>query len=471
MRCEKCRKPINISQKFCPHCGAVIPEKRKKRRKGCLIFGLVILTVIIVGEVSYMIAGATREARAIAAIRSELTELTAAKLAGNYIVAGKKGPTTTMDDIKNTAQKVSNDLTGLSAPPVLDDYRWVGVIWADKIAAAAQNTKTWKNLADQPGNFPLSLSEIQAQAYFKLSIIVLADLKKDGADAVKNKDRDAMRLVAAELLVQKHWLNGVLYSKKAATTSLGIFAQASAQVPPVGPAGDVTCAVCSDPKIKWTTQLWKMYNCDRCNLRSPVNTNTAAPPPIKINANQPVTPPKNKNAPVPPPPADPLKDLKAYKYKSSEKRATCIGNNVGGVFCVQDAVQSVNEIAASAIGFADGAKILSVDQWNNGFEHIDDAFTSQGEVGIPVSNPTAAGGHMEGGMGTINTGEPYIPPKTTPPPPTNTYTPPVLPPINYGPPPNTTWSPEDINLDDYGAGGQTDDPCRWGGPSCPEEPL
>lgn len=107
-----------------------------------------------------------------------------------------------------------------------------------------------------------------------------------------------------------------------------------------------------------------------------------------------------------------IKKLESFTYKNTPKRAICIGNNVGGVFCVEDAVQSTNEIAASAIGFADDAKVLSVTQWEKEYEEIDNTFSEDGTIGEP-SYPSVDDGHLEGGMGTVSTGEPDKAPVST----------------------------------------------------------
>lgn len=195
-------------------------------RRPILGIGLIALLVIlvIVPLVTFIFGGTSKMkmARAVVSIQNNLTDIVSSKLVGNSIVAGKKIDGFSLDIIKNTTETASQNLTNLSIPSLLQDYQRVVIIWANKIALATKSTKTWKNLANQPGDFPLILEDDQAQAYFESSIKTITKLKQAGTDAIDNKDKEAMRLVAARLLVQKHWLNGILYSKSSDTVSFNL---------------------------------------------------------------------------------------------------------------------------------------------------------------------------------------------------------------------------------------------------------
>lgn len=330
--------------------------KNKKFRLFCLI-------VLIVGLPLYYILGASstvKLASSLVGIQTNLIDITSAKLAGKTTTA---------------YQNIAN----LSVPSLLQDYQQAAVIWAYKVNASADTPKTLKNLTNQPGDFPLTLADKQAQTFFQSAVKTVAGLKQSGLDAIKNKDKSAMRLVAAKLLVQQHWLNGVLYSKKSSTASLNLINPVFA-VPAIGPVEDVTCRLCSDPGIKWTAKLRKQYYCDtRCNTQPKQTDDTQTQKTQEKTQN-------DQNG------SD--NELESFTYKGSPKREVCIGtgglsvgNQNANKYCVEEAVQSVNEIAVSAIGFADGTKVLSVDQWGKNYEHL------------------------EGGLGVISTGEPDQPPK------------------------------------------------------------
>lgn len=319
-------------------------------------FHLFCLIVLLVGLPLYYILGASstvKLASSMVQIQTNLTDITSAKLAGKTTTA---------------YQNIAN----LSIPSLLQGYQQAAVIWAYKVNASADNPKTLKNLANQPGDFPLTLTDKQAQTFFQSAVKTVVGLKQSGLDAIKNKDKSAMRIVAAKLLVQKHWLNGILYSKKSSTASLNLINPVFA-VPAIGPAEDVTCRLCSDSGIKWTEKLRKQYGCDtRCNTQPKQTDDTQTQKTQEKTQN-------DQNG------SD--NELESFTYKDSPKRAVCAGNNNSGVFCVEDAIQSTNEIAVSAIGFADGTKVLSVAQWGKNYEHL------------------------EGGLGVISTGKPDQPPK------------------------------------------------------------
>jgi len=335
--------------------------KSKKFRLFCLI-------ALIVGLPVYYIFGSNslrKTALSLVEIQSNLTDITLAKLAGNSVDAGKK--------VTIGYQNIAN----LSVPSFLQDYQQVAVIWGNKIGASSNNAKTWKNLSNQPGDFPLTLTDKQAQTFFQSSVKTIAELKKSGEEAIKNKNKEGMRLVAVKLLVQKHWLNGLLYSKKNGAVSLNLINPVFA-VPAIGQVEDVTCRLCSDQGIRWTDKLRKQYSCDmRCKPRQTGDIKTQ-PTQEQNDQNE-----NNSDNSL----VDDIEKLESYTYKDLPKREVCIDNNTNDVFCVEDAVQSTNEIAASAIGFADGTKVLSVAQWGKNYEHL------------------------EGGLGVISTGKPDQPPK------------------------------------------------------------
>lgn len=473
MRCIKCGCGIGLATKFCPKCGTAVPPGQKK--KGIVsfliwfgvlmllipimyyfsshdpnaqnytseenLFGAIIVAVITVPGLylNYkLIRYSCRrpawgipvlviliavpvtlwavfyypsysQARTLARIQDHLSDITSAKLLGNSILKQRKTSGPSFDDVQLSVVAASEKLINLSVPDALKNYQAAAILWSVRIASAAGQPADWEKLKNQPDAFPLTLTDAGAKNYFSVSVKAIERLKRSGEDAIKNKDREAMRQIAADLLVQKHWLNAILYSQKETTVGLLVIPAfaASQQVPPVGKGMDVTCLVCNYPdfyKVHWTDKLRQQYGCDvRCHPKTKTESTEQQPA-----TKQPAT---NDDE------AKYADALASYTYKNVPKRAICIGNNVGGVFCVEEAVQSVYEIAASAVGFADNTKTLTADEWNNEYEDIDLAVLSADrieEIGIAPSQPSAEGGHQEGGMGTIQQGEPTVAPKTTP---------------------------------------------------------
>jgi hypothetical protein len=498
MRCAKCGKALPLIGKFCNHCGAPKPQKTKNKKHSCLRLSLIVLAIPVAGFIVLTIIFGILDYRfnkALAEIQNNLVAVTAAKITGNSIITGKKIPNISLENIKNISETASQKLSIVSVHKTLENYRQVALIWTSEVALAAQNTQIWPDLGYQPGDVPMTLGDTNVQNFFNASIKKIAEYKKTGAEAIKNNDREAMRLIAAKLLVENHWLNAILHSTSLEKISLlatpaHASTQNPAEVPSVGKGVDVTCLVCNDPKVHWTVLLRQQYGCEvRCKTVRPIQKNNQEA--------ENLTQKKPTDQPA-------LSELSAFTYKDKPKRAICIGNNVGGVFCVEDAVQSTNEIAASAIGFADGAKDLSPEQWNSQYAEVDGAFLADGSVGAPASIPAITDGHLEGGMGTISTGEPIIPAQTkkavipvqnkktkvvTPPPAPATEPEPTpttnQPAVNFDDIPGLKALEEGLKNIDYGtinsqpppvdentlhrlgADDQGNDPCRWASDSDP----
>lgn len=383
---------------------------------GIPILAIVIGPAVIGGLIFYL---SYNQAEAPADIQESLTEIASAKLLGDSIIKKGKLTDSSFNDVQASVATASEKLIGLSVPDSFKNYQATAILWSIRVASAAEQTAGWKNLKNQPDASPLTISDADAKSYFNASLKIIADLKKSGEDAIKNKDRDAMRQIAAKLLIQQHWLNAILYAQKNSIAfNLVTPVLAALSVPEVKKGVDVTCSVCDYPdayKVQWTDKLRQLYRCDtRCHLQAmPAMGGTAPGQDLKNQE-------KNKNAENTAVSNDASKYAEAlagYTYKDIPKRAICIGNNAGGVFCVEEAVSSTNEIAASAVGFAAGTKPLTVSQWDNEYQDIDLAAlpaNTTGETGEAPSQPSAEGGHQEGGMGTIEEGEPKSAPASKP---------------------------------------------------------
>jgi len=398
----------------------------RHRWKGLAVFlALVILIVIVIG-----INNRPNYQKSIAAlpdIQDSLTQIAAAKIMGDAVVAKKPIPGASVDKVNADGAAATKKLTDLSVPQLLKAYQQSAILWANQIAVSAQMPEIRKDLPSQPGDFSLALTDSQAAQLFQDSLKKIAGLKKDGHTAVQKKDRDAMRLVAAKLVVQEHWLNGLLHSQSAGALSLRLVPAVIAStldVPPVGPGEDVTCQVCADPKVHWTAQLRKQYGCDtRCKPQQPAQQQEGQTQQNRTNQAQ----EQNQTPQTPANPGtgnqvqnqQPEDQTKPYNYKDAPARKICIGrggtstgNSSTNMYCVEEAISSTNEIAASAIGFAAENKSITVNAWDNQFAEIEKIpEVAADQAGQAPSTPTTAGGHLEGGMGTVSTGEPTQPPK------------------------------------------------------------
>jgi len=392
------------------------------------VWGIAILAIMIgpalIGVL--FLYSTYHQAKALVDIQNSLTQISSAKLLGDSIIKKGKLTDSSFNDVQSSVATASEKLIGLSLPDAFKNYQAAAILWSIRVASAAEQTAGWKNLKNQPESLPLVISDGDAKSYFNASLKIIADLKKSGEDAVKNKDRDAMRQIAAKLLIQQHWLNAILYAQKNSVAfNLVTPVLAALSVPEVKKGVDVTCSVCDYPdayKVQWTDKLRQLYRCDtRCHLQIVPATGGSAPGQDLKNQekNQTV-----ENTAVSNDASKYAEALAGYTYKDIPKRAVCIGNNVGGVFCVEEAVSSTNEIAASAVGFAAGTKSLTVSQWDNEYKDIDVAVLPADTTGEAPSTPSANDGHREGGMGTISTGEPIATPEPKTPAKTPTPTPP-----------------------------------------------
>lgn len=103
------------------------------------------------------------------------------------------------------AKQVSDRLSKLETASRLNDYKLAIKQWAD--------TETGSVLGD-PGPFVVNLTADQAQDTFKVALSQITQTKGFGDDAIKKGDRITMRYIAAKLLIQNHWLEGVATSEE-----------------------------------------------------------------------------------------------------------------------------------------------------------------------------------------------------------------------------------------------------------------
>ncbi len=387
------------------------------------VWGSILIVMFVVwpavGGFFYLQGGylKTQFQTAVAGIQQQLDQTADAKLAGDLLAAKKPVAGMTIDNVQNQAAQAAKNLAALKVPDSLKNYQAVAIIWSLQVAST--QTADWKGLTNQPADFPLALNQADASSTFAASLQIIDNLKKDGADAISKKDRVAMRTVAAKLLIQEHWLNAVLHSNTNSTAlnfALPAFADTGLQPVPDVKGVNVTCSVCDYPdayKVHWTDSLRKLYGCD-----------TACHPKIRVlqtgGGGQQQVQTQNQSQASQPTANNPATDnelqyataLTSYTYANVPTYTICMGYNgtatrTSGTngYCLQDAVQSTNEIAASAIGFSESTKSLTVNQWDNEYQQIDLALQPPAnETGAAPSKPAITNGHTEGGMGTVSNG-------------------------------------------------------------------
>lgn len=147
-------------------------------------------------------------------IQDSLVETASAKFMGDKLAQGKAAPQGyAWWRVQGSAQRAAQILTGLPVPDRLEGYRKSAVVWAARMADVAKDQKAWDTVAEEPADFALAINQRSARDLFTQSLERLASLKEFGDLAIKDKDNQAVRYVAARLLVQRHWLQNLVRSR------------------------------------------------------------------------------------------------------------------------------------------------------------------------------------------------------------------------------------------------------------------
>lgn len=143
-------------------------------------------------------------------LQASLAEATFAKFAGDALGDKAKTPPSgwSWKEVQKTAEAEAKILANLQGGP-LDGYAKAATVWAAKIKDESVDRKDWYGLPDMPGDFAIRLKPEQAKELLKLAVIDIGGLKSFGDAAIVRKDRDTLLRIAAFLLVQRHWLDGL----------------------------------------------------------------------------------------------------------------------------------------------------------------------------------------------------------------------------------------------------------------------
>jgi len=171
----------------------------------CIVLALFIYSAFVQGNYKSL-------ERALPGIQDNLAEAATAKLMGDSIIAGRGVSNMWMGKIAKTSQTTSGNLKQLPTSGMLKSYKMAAIDWSDSIAKATANTTTWKALSEDPPVFTLNLNNNKVNEYIETSLQKVALLREAGDVAIKRKDRQAMYYIAGQLLVQEHWLDGIMHS-------------------------------------------------------------------------------------------------------------------------------------------------------------------------------------------------------------------------------------------------------------------
>ncbi len=348
-------------------------------------FAVALIVLILFSFWSYNDLNFMRSVKILPLIQDSLAEVMAAKIMGDSIIDGYPVPGASFSKVKTSAEDVSKRLNDFSVPAVLADYRQAAVDWSDKISVAAENPTMWKYLAGELDDFHLTLSHGQAKKLFTDSINHLQTLKEFGDTAIKNKNRTAMRYVAAKLLVQKHWLSGIIYSKNnffALNPFLALnfispvlaSSENPLDVPSIGYVAAVPCQkVCSwilegKRNAHDMQRLWFLYRCDYCGKTTGEKQQQQGE--LAQRFQKTLTGQLQNQAPG----TQALPSVnesmavsrgEPYDYGNTPpRRKLCFRGVWGqtGAYCAEQALETVNEIEASVIDLIQG-KSSAQDAW------------------------------------------------------------------------------------------------------------
>ncbi len=324
---------------------------------------------------------------ALSAVQENLAELALMKIETGLL----KDAEIDWEKISSSTLAVIDNLNSLAAPDVLKDYRLTSLAWSGD----ALETKSggWEKLKEQPGDFRLIISDAEALDFLSASVKKIAELKEQGDAAIKNKDKEAMKRIAANLLIQKHWLNGILHSSPESlsfnlinTTFAKYELLQLEDIPEVG-AGCAVDTVVGSPTY------------GKCK-----NTGTAQAP-IEKNKQE---APEKKAEKIKLKLLEELKGYTPHSY-SSDIRKTCFTAYNGKNFCVPEVMEATTDIYEAAKNYAAGKiNISKSSSWDKVWEEAADI------AGIEPSMPSAAGGHEIPSDGAISQGEKDTAPPATP---------------------------------------------------------
>lgn len=200
-----------------------------------LIFGAVIIFVIGAGYLSghciYQRLDFKMLPSTLSLIQELLAETAATKEIGDTLASGQKDipASYSWQNVEIIADNMVSQVFDLSlfGSYRLNDYKDAVLAWAEKIRDGAKDLEKWKEVPEEPAEFAMTLKEKEAEELYRNSLVKIFDLIQFGTDAIERGDKETMRYIAAKLLVQAHWLEGLANYKKAGTF-VGLVGQAEA---------------------------------------------------------------------------------------------------------------------------------------------------------------------------------------------------------------------------------------------------
>jgi len=151
-----------------------------------------------------------RSEKQLTLIQDYLTQVIAVKFYGDDIQEGRSIPEgINMEDLNVKAKYMLSEFQNINSTHLLDSYYLSIENWMASVVTATQSPENWRILTETPDYFDISLSNSKLEDTLVDSIEKVVQLKEFGDNAIETSNKEAMRYIAARLLVQKHWLESL----------------------------------------------------------------------------------------------------------------------------------------------------------------------------------------------------------------------------------------------------------------------
>lgn len=179
---------------------------------GAVAVAIVVLVFVIKNQINNYQYNQALDS--LESIQETLTPIFLSRTIGNDIQNNRGYPYGWSKDRITQEIGHSAEITSSQQTPSFLIY-YIGVVntWGIDILDAAAGDKKWTEVSDQPPSFTLMLTDDQAAGFFAKSIKQISSLKQFGDSAIARGDRQTMRVIAAKLLLQQHFLDNLSLAK------------------------------------------------------------------------------------------------------------------------------------------------------------------------------------------------------------------------------------------------------------------
>ncbi len=177
------------------------------------VLALIPLAIIgIIAGSSYLIYSDYRQysdKNSVSYIQDCLAEAAAAKIYGDL-----GGANADYALVEYNATLAAARIANIRISDDVNEYKKAGAVWASRIRDAAKEISAWPGLPGEPSEFSVKISDSRTKEYLRAAAGEIGAFKEFGDEAMRQKNRDTFKYIAAKLLVYRNWLEGLQYSQK-----------------------------------------------------------------------------------------------------------------------------------------------------------------------------------------------------------------------------------------------------------------